>query len=415
MDRYKFIGSFKQIVTMRNVPLKGALTDDQIEIITDGGILVKNDQIAEVDKYDQLLAKAKSLNAQFHEISHPMVVLPGFVDAHTHICFSGSRASDYALRNSGATYLEIAKAGGGIWDTVTHTRAATLEELVENTVTRAKEHFNRGVTTIEVKSGYGLSVNEELKMLQAINKAKERCLSDIVPTCLAAHIVPKEFNGNATAYLEQVVDDLFPMIKKNNLCTRVDAFIEEGAFDASNIEHYLYSAKENGFDITIHADQFHPGGSEVAVTHGAISADHLEASAENEIQLLANSNVIATALPGASIGLGCSFTPARKILDAGCCLAIASDWNPGSAPMGNLLASASILGSFEKLTNAEVLAGITLRAAAALNLHDRGRITRGQKADFISFPTQSYKEITYKQGQMSPIQVWKDGELKTNK
>jgi imidazolonepropionase len=165
-----------------------------------------------------------------------------------------------------------------------------------------------------------------------------------------------------------------------------------------------------GFDITVHADQFSTSGSQVAVDFGAISADHLEASAKKEIELLAKSNVIATALPGASIGLGCDFTPARKLLDAGAALAIASDHNPGSAPMGNLLAQASILATFEKLSNAEVLAGLTFRAAAALNLKDRGILETGKLADFVVFPTKNYQEITYQQGQLKPSMVWKNGK-----
>ena len=166
-----------------------------------------------------------------------------------------------------------------------------------------------------------------------------------------------------------------------------------------------------GFDITVHADQFTPGGSKVAVDFKAISADHLEASTDNEIEILANSDTIAVALPGASIGLGCDFTPARKLLDAGAALAIASDHNPGSAPMGDLLTQASILGTFEKLTNAEVLSGITFRAAAALNLSDRGRLEEGLLADFAVFHSDNYQDILYNQGNLKPCMVWKNGNL----
>ena len=173
----------------------------------------------------------------------------------------------------------------------------------------------------------------------------------------------------------------------------------------------LQAAKKFGFDITIHADQFTTSGSEVAVQIGAISADHLEASGDKEIELVAQSNTIAVALPGASVGLGCPFAPARKILDKGGALAIASDWNPGSAPMGDLVCQASILATFEKLTTAEVFAGITFRAAAALNLFDRGRLIAGNKADFILYPSTDYRDILYYQGSLRPSQVWKSGKL----
>ena len=173
---------------------------------------------------------------------------------------------------------------------------------------------------------------------------------------------------------------------------------------------YFAKAKEMGFDITVHADQFTTGGSQTAVDFKALSADHLEASRKKEITLLAQSNTIAMALPGASLGLGCNFTPARKILDQGGALAIASDHNPGSAPMGDLLTQASILGAFEKLSNGEVLAGITFRAAKALNLDDRGSLEVGKEADLVLFPTDNYQEITYHQGQLKPIRVYKNGK-----
>jgi imidazolonepropionase len=187
--------------------------------------------------------------------------------------------------------------------------------------------------------------------------------------------------------------------------------VEEGAFGQEVAKVYLEKAQSLGFDITIHADQFHIGGSALAIKMGAKSADHLEVSGSEEITKLAKSEVISTALPGASIGLGCAFTPARAILDQGGQLAIASDWNPGSAPMGDLLLQASILGTFQKLSNTEVLAGITVRAAKALGLQDRGILKPGLKADFLVFATSQYNEILYQQGKMKPANVIKNGKL----
>ena len=228
-------------------------------------------------------------------------------------------------------------------------------------------------------------------------------------------MLPRDYDGDAEDYLDEISTVLFPKLKEEKLTNRIDAFIEESAFSATQIAPYFKKAKEMGFDITVHADQFSTGGSKVAVDFEAISADHLEASTATEIALLAQSNVIATALPGASLGLGCAFTPARKLLDAGGALAIASDHNPGSAPMGDLLAQATILGAFEKLSNAEVLAGITFRAAAALNLNDRGKLKNGFLADFSLFHTGNYQEILYNQGNFKPCMVWKNGELVYNK
>lgn len=413
MNKRKLIGPFTQLLPMTGIPLKGAIPDGKLSLETKAGILLEAGRVLAIGSFTDLKAQ-NSPNLEIIHLPDNCVGLPGFIDAHTHICFAGSRARDYAMRNAGMTYLEIAKAGGGIWDTVTHTRNAGKEELIKGIIQRANRHLRHGVTTLEVKSGYGLSVEEELKMLRAIRDANKVLRADLIPTCLAAHMLPRDFNGNAAEYLLMISKELFPKLKSEGLANRIDAFVEEGAFTRETISPYLSKAKEMGFDITVHADQFSTGGSAVAVQFNAISADHLEASTANEIQMLANSNVIATALPGASIGLGCAYTPARKLLDAGACLAIASDHNQGSAPMGELLTQASILGTFEKLTNAEVLAGITSRAAAALGLSDRGRLGEGMLADLAIFRTDNYQEILYNQGTLKPWQVWKHGEVVFN-
>jgi len=407
---YKFIGPFTQLITLAGLPLKGAIADEQIAPLAQAGILLKGNKIFKTGNYESLEKEAALLGAITITLEGEYVCIPAFTDAHTHICFAGSRAQDYAMRNSGKTYLEISEAGGGIWDTVQHTRQASLEELTASTIRRASRHLSEGVTTIEVKSGYGLSVKDELKMLRAIKAANQETPAELISTCLAAHTLPRDFESGHSEYLEKISQELFPILLEENLCSRIDAFVEKGAFSPENILPYFKKAIEQGFKITVHADQFSTGGSAVAVLLNALSADHLEASTDKEVQLLAQSDTIAMALPGATIGLGCAFTPARKLLNAGACLAIASDWNPGSAPMGDLLTQASILGTFEKLSNAEILAGITYRAARALNLTDRGRIEQDMLADFLLFQTNDYREILYQQGKLKPAQVWKNGE-----
>ncbi|MFD0796363.1 imidazolonepropionase [Maribacter chungangensis] len=407
MENVTLIGPFKQLVPLTGLPLKGALNDVQLEVLEDAGMLIQGELIKEIGDFQELKLKYK--DAEIQELKGDHTCLPGFIDAHTHICFGGSRANDYAMRNAGKTYLEIAMAGGGIWDTVTQTRKASKDSLIKGTVKRANRHLKNGVTTLEVKSGYGLSVDEELKMLYAIKEADAVSNADLIATCLAAHMLPKDYSGSEEAYLEEIGTALFPKLKSENLTNRIDAFIEESAFSATQIAPYFKKAQAMGFDITVHADQFSTSGSKVAVEFNALSADHLEVSTDVEIALLAKSDVIATALPGASIGLGCAFTPARKVLDAGGALAIASDHNPGSAPMGDLLTQAAILGTFEKLSNAEVLAGITFRAAAALKLTDRGTLAAGMLADFSLFHTNNYQEILYNQGNLKPCVVFKRG------
>ena len=405
----ELIGPISQLVTLQDLPLKGPISDSTLPIISNAGIAIENSTIVAVDNWDSLIARYPT--AHITKLEGAYVAVPGYIDCHTHICFGGNRARDFALRNAGVSYLEIAQSGGGIWDTVTQTRKCTEQELTQIVIKNANKHLQSGVTTIEVKSGYGLSVEEEIKMLRAIYNGNNETAADLVATCLAAHLKPKDFNGSNEAYLNYLVTNLFPVLRSENLTNRIDAFVESSAFSIDEIVPYLQAAKALNFDITIHADQFTTGGSEVALQFEALSADHLEASGDKEIEALAQSNTIAVALPGASVGLGCSFAPARKILNKGGALAIASDWNPGSAPMGDLVCQASILATFEKLTTAEVFAGITFRAAAALNLFDRGRLVAGNKADFILYPTTDYRDILYYQGSLRPSKIWKSGKL----
>ncbi|HQC07245.1 MAG TPA: imidazolonepropionase [Kaistella chaponensis] len=404
----KLIGPFKQIVTLRNLPLRGKLSDEQLEIIENGGILIKDEKIEEVGNFEEL--KSKNQISEIENIEGEQICLPAFTDSHTHICFGGNRANDFAMRNAGKTYLEIAENGGGIWSSVQHTRKASEEELLKTILERINSLISQGITTIEIKSGYGLDVENELKMLRVIQKAQTFTKATLVPTCLSAHLKPRDFEGSSNDYLQYILDEILPKVKAENLAKRVDIFIEKSAFLPEESKEFLLKAKELGFEITVHADQFTSGSSRIAVEVGAKSADHLEATIDEDIAFLAKSETVATALPGASLGLGEKFTPARKILDAGGILAIASDWNPGSAPMGNLITQASILATFEKLSTAEVLAGITFRSAFALSLEDRGTLEKGKKADFVTFKTDNFQNVLYQQGSLKTDSVYINGE-----
>ena len=408
----KLIGPFKQILTLNNLPLRGKISDKQLEIIENGGILINSEnKIEEIGNYEVIANKTKQSlsNSPTLQFSNS-VVLPAFIDCHTHICFGGNRANDFAMRNAGKTYLEIAEKGGGIWSSVQHTRNASESELLEKLLERINRLISLGITTIEIKSGYGLNVESELKMLRVMKKAQEKTEATLVPTCLSAHLKPKDFEGTSSAYLQYILTEILPKVKQENLSKRVDIFIEKSAFQPEESRKFLEKAKEMGFEITVHADQFTAGSSRIAVEVGAFSADHLEATIEEDLEYLAKSETVAVALPGASLGLGEPFTPARKILDKNGILAIASDWNPGSAPMGNLITQASILATFQKLTTAEVLAGITFRAAKALNLNDRGILKKGMKADFVVFETDNFQNILYNQGSLVASEVYIDGE-----
>lgn len=405
----KLIGPFKEIITLSNSTEKGPMNDTEMDLLTNGGVLISGEKIISVGKFDELIKDAEDVE----EINGDYVLMPGFIDCHTHLVWAGTRSRDYTLRMSGESYEKILEQGGGIFDSVQKTREANHSELLDGLIKRANRHLRDGVTTMEVKSGYGLDVENELKILNVIKEGKSRVDADLIPTCLAAHVCPKEFSEKK-AFLNYLVHDLLPQLRVKDLTNRIDIFVEPSAFPMEMAEEYLKSAKRLGFDLAVHADQFHIGGSQLAAELGARSADHLEASTEREIEILAKSETVAVALPGASLGLGINFTPARKLLNAGASLAISTDWNPGSGPMGDLLVQASIIGIYEKLSSAEIFAGVTYRAAKALGLNDRGRLSQGMKADMVSFPFSDYREILYNQGKVKPSMVWKNGNRIAN-
>ena len=404
------LGTFRQALTLRSLPLKGSLKDEGLEVIKEAGVWVKNGKILAIDTFEKLAKQALEVGIDVIELpqKNAWILTPSLVDCHTHICFGGNRAKDYALRIAGESYLNIAKMGGGILDSVQKTRLASEEELGDSMLKRLYQMLSQGVTTAEVKTGYGLSVEQELKMLHTIERVSLHTPIDIIPTCLAAHTLAPEFSDKKV-YLDYILQELLPLVQKENFCKRIDIFVEETAFSYELAKPYLQAVKSMGFEITIHADQFSTDGSKLAVELEAISADHLEASTDVEIELLAKSNTVAVVLPGASLGLGMAFASARKLLDAGACLAISTDWNPGSAPMGNLLLQASVMAAGQKLSSAETWAAITFRAAQALNLQDRGRLQEGFLADMLAFDCSDYREILYWQGQMLPQFIWKNG------
>lgn len=245
----KIIGPFKQIVTLANLPLRGKLADEQLEIIENGGILSENGKIVDVGDFEVL--KTANPTAEIENIEGTQVALPAFTDAHTHICFGGNRANDFAMRNAGKTYLEIAESGGGIWSSVQHTRAASEDELLKTTLERINFLISLGITTIEIKSGYGLDVENELKMLRVIKKAQNLTKATLVPTCLSAHLKPRDFEGDNVEYLQYILNKILPKVKEENLAKRVDIFIEKSAFQPQESRNFLMKAKEMGFEITV--------------------------------------------------------------------------------------------------------------------------------------------------------------------
>ena len=390
---------------MVNLPERGAISDNSLEIIDDGGVVIEDGKIIEVGDF---LSLSKN-DLDVREITYPCVLLPGFIDSHTHVCHYGNRSDEYAKRNSGISYQQILEEGGGIHNTMNSTSNSTDEQLTDDTLNRLKRHFQEGVLTCEVKSGYAPNLEDEVRMLRIIYEIDSSNDIDLIPTCLAAHVTPKIYESSKK-YLDSIVNDLLPIIKEENLSNRVDIFIEEKAFSITEASNFLEKIKSD-FYITAHANQFTSGGLKVGVDNGAVSVDHLEVITDQEIDYLSKSDTTGVVLPGCSLGLGIPFAPARKLLDYNCKVSIASDWNPGSAPMGDLLMQASLLGSTEKLSNAEVLAGITCRAANALSLEDRGSLENGKIADMIGFKTNDFRDILYNQGKLKPSFICKRGKI----
>jgi|TARA_B100000959_G_scaffold287197_1_gene370037 imidazolonepropionase len=390
---------------MANLPERGAIDDNSLHIIDDGGVIIEGEKISEIGSFSELNKNISIVK----EIEFPSILLPGFIDSHTHVCHYGSRSDEYSKRNSGVSYQQILEEGGGIHNTMNSTSNSTDDQLKHDTLRRLKKHFLDGVLTCEVKSGYAPNLDDEIRMLQIINEIDNKNEIDLIPTCLAAHVTPKSFESSKS-YLDSILNDLLPKIKEDNLSNRVDIFIEENAFSVSEASTFLDKVKNN-FSITAHANQFTSGGVKVGVDNGAVSVDHLEVITDKEINYLSKSETTGVVLPGCSLGLGIPFAPARKLLDNNCKVSIASDWNPGSAPMGDLLIQAALLGSLEKLSNAEVLAGITCRSANALSLEDRGSLEKGKIADMIGFETNNFKDILYNQGKLKPSFICKRGKI----
>jgi imidazolonepropionase len=400
----KLIGPFTQLITMRGLSPKGALGNDEMEVIVDGGILLNNGVIVEVGSFEALRSKA----TEIEHIATSQVAMPGWIDCHTHMLWGGSRAGDFEKRNSGVSYQQILEQGGGIFDTVRKTTLASDKELKDAFEGRLKKQLRNGVTTVEVKSGYGLTGPSEMRMLSLINEVAQQSSQTIVPTFLGAHVCPIDYTKEE--YLTFLSTEIFPKIIEQSLSKRVDIFIEQEAFRPDLAYEYLLKAKKSGFDLTVHANQFSSGGAFLAAKLGAKSADHLEHIEADEIRALADSDTVAVALPGASLGLGAPMTPARALLDAGAALAIATDWNPGSAPMGNLLAQTSIIAASQKLSTAEVFTAVTSRAAKALGLTGYGQLEVGYRADIVTFPTGDHRDILYHMGGMTAASVYLAGQ-----
>lgn len=326
------------------------------------------------------------------------LVLPGFVDSHTHLVFARGREAEYVDRIRGLSYEEIARRGGGILNSAARLREMSEEELLEGAIARAWEVLSWGTTTVEVKSGYGLTIEDELKMLRVARRIHEWCPIRVKTTFLGAHAVPLDYKGRQSEYVDLVIHEMLPRVAEEKLADYIDVFCDRGFFTVEETARILEAGAKYGLRPKIHANELaNSGGVQVGVAHGALSVDHLECIGPEEIAVLKGSSTIPTALPGCSFFLGIDYAPARAMIEAGLPVCIASDFNPGSSPGGNMQYMMSLACTRMKLLPEEALAAITLNGAAALGMSEEiGSIEPGKRADLIiTTPMDSLAAMPY--------------------
>ena len=393
-------------------PQRGERLGD-LAIMADGALAVSNGSIVDLGPTADLVARHQA--AQIIDAGG-RVVMPGFVDPHTHVVFAGDRAHEFERRIAGATYMEIMNAGGGIMSTVRATRAASVDELVAQTRARLDCMLAHGTTTAEAKTGYGLETAAELKMLDAMARLDAAHPIDLVPTFLGAHAIPAEYQGREDAYTDLVVNEMLPTIASCILHPAsffVDVFCEHGAFTLAQTRRILEKAKELGFALKIHVDEFEPlGGTRLGVAVGAVSVDHVVTTPPAEIELLGKSSTIAVSLPGTPFGLAQrDYTPATAILAAGGALALATDLNPGTTWNESMQFIVALACRYLKLTQAQALAAATINAAHAVGRGGSiGSLEIGKQADVLIMDVSDYRSIGYRYGTNLVRRVIKRGQ-----
>jgi imidazolonepropionase len=381
-----------------------------LNTIEDGAVVLQQEMFAWVGPTSQL----PPLPPGVHVIDATgRTILPGLVDSHTHLVFAGSREGEFEQRIEGATYQQIAERGGGINASVCRVREATRDDLKQETRRRLERLLRFGVTTTEIKSGYGLTPADERKCLEVVAELNAEDPWELVPTFLGAHAVPPEYRGNRDGYLRLLTDIMLPEIARDRLADFCDVFCETGVFTVEESDRILRRALDLGFRLKLHADELTPlGGAELAVRLGAVSADHLLCVTDAGIDALARSDTIATLLPGTAFFLGVPYAPARRLLERGVAVALASDCNPGTCPTENLPLVGSMACTQMRMLPAEVVTALTLNAAAALGRSDRlGSIEVGKQADLVICDVPNYQHLFYHFGVSHVWRVIKRGRV----
>ena len=380
--------------------------------VKDGAIAVSDGKIAWVGERKTLPSGIESRAAQVHDGEGGWIT-PGLVDCHTHLVYGGNRAREFELRLQGVTYEEIARQGGGIRSTVTATRAADEETLFRQSTPRLISLLSEGVTTVEIKSGYGLDLETEVRVLRVIRRLGETFPVTVFPTYLGAHAIPPEFEGRADDYIDYVCDEVLPAVTGQHLAMAVDAFCENIGFTPAQTERVFKAAKAFGLPVKLHAEQLSDqGGAVLAAGYGALSVDHLEHISEEGVRAVAASDTVAVLLPGAFYFLREKKRPPIDLLRRfGVPMAVSTDCNPGTSPAVSLLLMLNMACTFFRITPEEALAGVTINGARALGLDDRiGTLEPGKDADFVVWDVTEPAELAYNIGLNPCRQVVKKGE-----
>lgn len=406
----------RQLLTLssdKKAPRSGREMEN-LGLIEDGAVAVAGKKIVVVGKTKDVLAKVKIDRKTKIINAGDKVVLPGFVDCHTHPVFGATREEEFELRIKGKAYEEIAKAGGGIRSSVRSLRELSKEELIELALPRLDRFLSYGTTTIEAKSGYGLSLKDEIKILEVIKKLNQIHPLDLVPTFLGAHEIPDEYRDKREEYIDLLIKEMIPQVAKRKLAFFCDVFCEKNVFSLEESKKILETAKRYGLKPRLHADQLSfLGGAELSAEVGAISADHLEYISDSGIEKMKGSGTIAVILPGSVFGLGKdNYPPARKMIDKGLPLALATDFNPGSSFTESMSVILSLACLRMKLTPAEAISSATINSACAIDRGDSiGSLEKGKIADMVIWDIKNYKEIPYHYGVNLVHKVIKNGEM----
>jgi imidazolonepropionase len=390
-----------------------ALGEGPLGVIPRGALAAAGGRIVWVGPESRLAAEVTPAPGAVRLDGRGQVAVPGFVDSHTHLVFAGSREHEYALRAAGASYREIAAAGGGILATVRATRAASVEDLVALGRPRLQRALEHGTTTIEVKSGYGLTTADELKMLEAVRALAGSQPVEVHATFCGAHEVPPEYRGRADDYVDLVVKEMIPAVAERGLARYVDVFCEEGVFSVAQARRVLEAGARHGLRAKFHADEFATlGGAALAAEVRALSADHLLKARVEDVARMKEAGVTATLLPGTAFFLGLPYAPARRFLETGVRVALASDFNPGSSMGLNLQLVMTMAVSQMKMSPEEALLGVTLHGAHAMGLErDVGSLAPGKQCDVLLCDVPNWRWLSYFYGVNHVRRVLKRGRL----